>query len=136
MLKNKKRVIIVLILIIICIIRFVPTGLMVNKQTLYRIETPRFSFLKDECCMSVATFKSLKSYITLKFEIESMLNRYEKIKCKNKTYYYDKKHGITIFDYGVKLKFPFNEYYIGYTTGIYLDKEKCDELEHSNIKEI
>ena len=131
----KKKVIIIVILIL-CIIRFVPTGLKVNKETLHKIETPRFSFLKEECCMSVATFKSLKSYITLKLEIENMLNRYEKTKCGNKTYYYDKKHNITIYDYGVELKFPLNEYYIGYTTGIYPDKEMCEELDKNDTKEI
>lgn len=113
--KVKKLVIIIVFLF--CLIRFVPTGFMINKKTIHEIETPFFSFFNDECCMFMSSFTSLKSYATLKFDLDNMVCRYEKVTCDDKVYYYDKDNDVSIFDYGVEFGLPFNKFYIGYIPG-------------------
>lgn len=117
-----KRFLVIYIVIfvsIFCVFKFIPFGYEVNKSTIHSVEVPRFSFLKDECCMFVATFGSFKSYTTLKLELDNMVSKYEKKSFNGETYYYDKERDITITDYGVSFGFPFNEFYISYVEGVY-----------------
>lgn len=113
----KIKKLIIAIVFLICIIKFVPTGFMVSKKTIHQIETPFFSFLDDECCMFMANFTSLKSYATLKFELNNMVRRYQKVTCDDKVYYYDNKNDVSIFDYDVEFGLPFHKFYIGYFPG-------------------
>lgn len=106
-----------LVVIVLLAIRYLPLGSYCTKSTTYSIEIPRLSILKDECCMFTASFKSFRSTNSLKNEINKMLGKYEKITCGDKTYYYDKKNDITIYDYGVDASFPLNQYYISYEKG-------------------
>ena len=79
----KKRVVIVLLAFILI---FLLVTLATNKtffKTTYigaqkqEIFIPRFSYFKDECCMTAATFYSLKSKKTLQKEIDNYLKDFE-----------------------------------------------------------
>ena len=79
----KKRMILFLLLFIVV---FVSVKLCINKtflKTKYigvngqEIFIPRFSYFKDECCMTAAVFHSLKSKKTLKREIKNYMKNFE-----------------------------------------------------------
>lgn len=94
--------------------RFLP----VSKTTL---KVPKFSIYKEECCMYVVTFQSFQNVKLLQKELDKIMEQYEKIKCGEKNYYYDKEQDITIFRYGVEKGLLLNEFYIELGKG----KEKC-----------
>ncbi len=81
--KNKK---IILISIILALIVSIFSNLLTNK-TFFKntyvgiqkqeIFIPKYSFFKDECCMTVANFYSLKSEKKLKKEIDNYLQGFK-----------------------------------------------------------
>ncbi len=91
----KKWIILFLILFIlvttsVCLITnktfFKTTYIGVQKQEIF---VPRFSYFKDECCMTAATFYSLKSKRQLKKEINKYLKDFEYFE-NDETYGYQK----------------------------------------------
>ena len=91
----KKRAVLFLLLFIVA---FVSVKLVTNKtffKTKYvgiegqEIFIPRFSYFKDECCMTAAVFHSLKSKKSLKKEINAYLKDFEYFESEE-TYGYQK----------------------------------------------
>lgn len=79
--KKKVFLFLVALILIIQIIAltvnktfFKTTYIGVNNQEIF---IPRFSYFKDECCMTAATFYSLKSKRQLKREINKYLKEFE-----------------------------------------------------------
>lgn len=114
----KKKIVIVLIVMIL-VIQVI--ALSVNKtffKTTYtgvqkqEIFIPRFSYFKDECCMTAATFYSLKSKRQLKREIDKYLKEFEYFD-NDETYGY-KKDGLFIQSYEVVDKLLYRKIIITY----------------------
>lgn len=91
----KKIVIVFLILMIIVVplmfllankTFFKTTYIGVQKQEIF---IPRFSYFKDECCMTAATFYSLKTKRQLKREIDNYLKDFKYFE-NDETYGYEK----------------------------------------------
>lgn len=132
--KKKTKIILLILAIImtvILVVKFISFG---NKE--YKmpnsnivLKVPSLSSFKEECCMYSATFRSFSSVYTIKRQLDSIMNGYEKYECSNKKYYYDKKSNITISDYGVKIGFPLNEFYITYDKG---KRDDCNKVENTN----
>ena len=82
--KNKILLIIVSVLIVCCVLVgillknnktfFSDKYIGVEKQEIY---IPKYSYFKEECCMTVAVFYSLKSKKTLQYEIDNYLKDFE-----------------------------------------------------------
>ncbi len=81
------------------------------------LDIPKLSILNEECCMYNATFTTFRSYSSLKLELETILNNYEKLTCDGKDYFYNKKEDFTITDYGIKKGLIFSEFFITYDKG-------------------
>lgn len=81
------------------------------------LDVPKFSKLKEECCMYNATFSSIRSASSLKMDLKKVLSIYKKMNCDGKEYYYNEKEDFTVVEYGVKKKFIFNEFYLTYGKG-------------------
>lgn len=96
------------------------------------LKIPRLSIFDEECCMFSAKFKSFRSSYSLKKELDDIMKSYEKTICDSKTYYYDKKHNITISDYGVESGIFINYFYIVYDKGNY----KCDSTINKNLENV
>lgn len=131
--KKIVTTILIFLLIIILSIKFIPFGSKnINMpNSLVNLKVPRLSFFKEECCMFSLTFKSFKSIFTLKLELNNIMNKYEKMTCNNKTYYYDEKNNITISEYGVNYGFILNEFYITYDKGK-RDLNECSKITDSS----
>lgn len=91
--KKKVFLFLVALILIIQIIAltvnktfFKTTYIGVNNQEIF---IPRFSYFKDECCMTAATFYSLKSKRQLKREINKYLKEFEYFE-NDETYGYQK----------------------------------------------
>ncbi len=91
--KKKAFLFLVALILIIQIIAltvnktfFKTTYIGVNNQEIF---IPRFSYFKDECCMTAATFYSLKSKRQLKREINKYLKEFEYFE-NDETYGYQK----------------------------------------------
>lgn len=127
----KKRLIIIGIIIFILMlgIKYIPFGTHYTTKTIGKLEIPRLSVLKEECCMFSATFKSFRSTYILKEELNKIMDKYEKISCNNKIYYYDKENDITIYEYDVETKFPLNEFYINYDKG----GAPCENIDEASV---
>lgn len=94
----KKKIIIVSSVVILIIVLFIAINLCTNKTFLknkyigvqnQEIFIPKFSYFKDECCMTVATFYSLKSEKKLKKEVDNYMKDFEYFENEN-TYGYQK----------------------------------------------
>lgn len=114
-----KKIIIPIILIILLIV-FIGIGL-TNKtffKTKYigvvgqEIFIPRFSYFKEECCMTAATFYSLKGKKQLNKEIKKYLKDFKYFE-NDETYGY-KKGNLFIQSYEVEDKGLYREIYITY----------------------
>ncbi|MEG2028333.1 MAG: hypothetical protein RR050_00475 [Bacilli bacterium] len=119
---SKLFILIVLIIVITLIgVKFIPFGnhLYKNKEMASNLIIPRLSIFDEECCMFSANFKSFRSVQSLKNELNNIMKKYDKIFCNSKTYYYDKNSNITITNYGVKLGFIINSFFITYDKGNY-----------------
>lgn len=91
----KKKVIIFLVLLVLVIqiaalainkTFFKTTYIGVNDEEIF---IPRFSYFKSECCMTAATFYSLKTKGRLKREIKNYLKDFEYFE-SDETYGYQK----------------------------------------------
>ena len=91
----KKIVIVFLILMIIVVpLMFLLTNKTFFKTTYIGVQKqeifiPRFSYFKDECCMTAATFYSLKTKRQLKREIDNYLKDFKYFE-NDETYGYEK----------------------------------------------
>ncbi len=81
------------------------------------LDVPKFSILSEECCMYNATFKSIRSYSSLKLELANIMKQYQQISCDGKKYYYNSEDDFTITEYGLKKGLLFNTFYITYNKG-------------------
>lgn len=118
--KTRKKIILIsIVCLILAILLMFPFGI-----TNYRseasgkiLDVPKFSKLSEECCMYSATFKSARSYLSLKMELNQIISQYEQLNCDGKDYYYNKEEDFTITDYGIKRGLILNEFYITYGHG-------------------
>ena len=94
----KKKVIISLVSILVIILIVITIFLCTNKtffKNTYigvnnqKIFIPKYSYFKEECCMTAATFYSLKSEKSLKKEINNYLEDFKYFEDEN-TYGYQK----------------------------------------------
>lgn len=118
--KTRKRLILISILcLILAILLMFPFGVTNYKSEASGkiLDVPKFSKLSEECCMYSATFKSVRSYSSLKLELENIMSQYEKLDCDGKNYFYNKEEDFTVTEYGVKRGVIFNEFYITYGNG-------------------
>ena len=91
-----KKIVIVFLILMIIVVPFMfllanttffkTTYIGVQKQEIF---IPRFSYFKDECCMTAATFYSLKSKRQLKKEINKYLKDFKYFE-NDETYGYEK----------------------------------------------
>jgi hypothetical protein len=127
----KKKIIIILLIIIalLAVFKFVPLGS--TKYTIpdysVTLEIPKLSTFKEVCCMFSASFSSFRSAFIIQKELDSIMSKYERMTCHNKTYYYDKKNDITISDYTVKHGLIKNTFFIIYNKGKYSD-DNCNTI--------
>jgi len=114
----KKKILIIIALLIISIVLIV---LVTNKtffKTTYigiqdqEIFIPRFSFLKREAGMTVASFYSLKSEKALKEEIDNYMKDFEYF--RDETTYGYKKGDLFIQSYNVGNEGLYRKIYITY----------------------
>lgn len=87
------------------------------------LNIPKLSFNLEESELYKAEFTSFKSIFSLERELNSIMQKYEKRTCNNKTIYYDKSQDITITDYGVSRGIILNSFYIEYVIGSYENYE-------------
>ena len=117
--KNKKIIIMTIVLTILILIIF---GTLLNNKTFFKdkyigmqgqeIYVPRHSFFKQECCMTVAEFHSLRSKKYLKRQIDNYMNEFEYFE-DGQTYGY-KKGDLFIQNYTVVNKGLYRIIYITY----------------------
>ena len=116
-----KKVIIFIcsIVILFGIVLYLPLG--VNEHTSeisnIKINVPKFSSFKEECCMYSATFSSIRSTYSLKKDIQKELKKYEKISCSGQEYYYNEEKDYTVTEYNVENKLFINNFSITYSNG-------------------
>ncbi|MDD2435564.1 MAG: hypothetical protein PHO63_04845 [Bacilli bacterium] len=124
--KNIMMFIIILLIGLFVSLKFIPFGTTAytSKQTNATLEIPKLSVFEKECCMFSATFKTFSSKLNIQSELNTIMKKYEKRTCNNKTIYYDKKHNITITEYGVKYGLIMNTFFITYDKGEY-DNNDC-----------
>jgi len=75
-------------------------------------------------------FKSFSNILILKNQLYSDIEDYDNYYCNNNDYYYNITEDITITNYGVKLGFPFNTFYISYHIGKFTNSE-CGAVDTS-----
>lgn len=106
--KKGKIILISILSIVIIIISLIFVILFTNKtffKTTYigvqkqEIFIPKYSYFKDECCMTAATFYSLRSEKSLKEEISNYMSDFEYFE-DDSTYGY-KKDDLFIQSYNV-----------------------------------
>ncbi len=117
---NKKVLILIsIVCLIIAILIMYPYGTTNYKSEASGkiLDIPRYSKLKEECCMFNVSFTSIRSATILKHELSDIINSYQKLSCDGKNYYYNKSEDYTVTDYGVKRGIIFNEIYITYGMG-------------------
>jgi len=117
--KKKKIIIIVIILTILIVIGF---STLLSNKTFFKdkyigmggqeIYVPRYSFFKQECCMTVAEFHSLRSEKYLKKQIDKYMSEFEYFEDEH-TYGY-KKGDLFIQNYTVVNKGLYRIIYITY----------------------
>lgn len=120
----KKRNIVELIIVLLIIITLGYLKFSKPKIVNYKltdsnvnIKIPSNSYLKNECCMFAVTFRTFKSLKATETMLDKIIKSYEVIYIDDQIYYYDSENDISIDDYGVRLGFPFNEFYISFTKG-------------------
>lgn len=117
--KKKKIIIITVIFTIIVLIVF---GILLTNKTFFKdkyigmqgqeIYIPRYSFFKQECCMTVAEFHSIRSEKYLKKQIDKYMSEFEYFE-DGQTYGY-KKGDLFIQNYKVVNKGLYRIIYITY----------------------
>jgi hypothetical protein len=126
--KRKTKIIFIIvgiILVVVLCFKNIPFGTTTYKMpnSNVNLKVPKLSSFKEECCMFSATFKSLRSKLSLQMELDKIMSNYEKKICNNKTIYYNEKQDITITEYGVERGLLFNTFYITYDKGEYYSNE-------------
>ena len=124
--KNKKAVIVIILLILFSITFFILEKLKCNetfykdiliarkRENEYQIEIPKYAYCYDITGNMVYNLKSLRSKKELDKEIEQILQKYEKITDENgNIYYYDKSQDLTLFEYSVEGDGFFRDILIG-----------------------
>ena len=116
-----KKVFIILgiLIVVILVLKFYQFG---SKRammgaSLIELDVPKLSTLDNECCTYKAEFKSFRSTVSLKKELEKNIKNNYKLECNNGKYHYSIKDDVTIKDYGVKSGFIMNYFYIEYEKG-------------------
>ena len=119
--KKNKIILITILSVVIITIVFIFVMLLTNKtffKTTYigvqnqKIFIPKYSYFKKECCMTAATFYSLKSEKNLKKEINNYMKDFEYFK-DDSTYGY-KKDDLFIQTYEVEDHFLYRKIVIVY----------------------
>ena len=120
--KKIKNIIFAFLITLICIFILSISFILINNKTFFKntyigvqnqeIFIPRYSFFKDECCFTVATFYSLKSEKQLQIEIDNYMKDFTFI--HNESTYGYKKNDLFIQKYEVKDKIFFREIIIVY----------------------
>lgn len=121
-LSNKSRKILIFVSVfclILAIFLVIPYGTTNYKSEASGkvLEIPKFSKLSEECCMYGTTFTSIRSYSSLKKELEKIISKYEKLNCDGKEYFYNKEEDFTITEYEIKRGLIFNKFFITYGNG-------------------
>ena len=106
---KKKKIIILSILSLIVITILVSFIVLKNNKTFFKSEyigvagqkifIPKYSYFKEECCMTAASFYSLRSKKRLKKEIDHYMKDFEYF--EDKTTYGYQKDGLFIQKYEV-----------------------------------
>ncbi len=111
------------IMFVILTILFVPFGNRdyASEANEVILKVPRLSTFKDECCMTVANFTSVRSEFSLKVDIENYLKVLEEITCGENTYYYDKDQDFTITKYYIENNFLYRNFGFEFGKGRYCD---------------
>lgn len=118
---NKNKILCILLTILLCSIITLFYSLSSNKtffKNTYNslnnqeIFIPKYSYLKEECCMYSAIFNSLRSKKDIKQEIDDYLKDF--IYFKNETAYGYLKNDLFIQRYGVEDKGLYRIIYIVY----------------------
>lgn len=117
--KKKMIIIITIVLFILIVLNF---GTLLTNKTFFKdkyigmqgqeIYVPRYSFFKQECCMTVAEFHSLRSESYLREQINKYMSEFEYFE-DNHTYGY-KKGDLFIQNYTVVNKGLYRIIYITY----------------------
>lgn len=119
----RKIIIVVLIFLVFLIglicLRYLSFGSksQVMGASLVNLDIPKFSSIKDECCLYEATFKSFRSSKVLKRELDKIMNSYMKVSCNGSDYYYNIKSDVTITEYKVNTEALENTFEIKYQKG-------------------
>ena len=102
---EKKKIIILSIVGVVVIAILASFVVLKNNKTFFKSEyigvegqkifIPKYSYFKEECCMTAASFYSLRSEKELKKEIESYMKDFEYF--ENETTYGYRKDGLFIF---------------------------------------
>ena len=119
---KKKKTIILLIIAIIVVIVFIGLIVLKSNKTFFKNEyigvdgqkifISKYSYFKEECCMTAAIFYSLKNEKKLKKEIENYMKDFEYF--EDETTYGYKKDGLFIQKYEVVNKGLYREIIITY----------------------
>ena len=106
----KKKILFIVISVIILLIIGISFIILSNNKTFFKttyigvngekIFIPRYSYFKSECCMTAATFYSLKSRRQLNNEIKQYMNKF--IYFENDETYGYKKGNMFIQSYTVE----------------------------------
>jgi len=105
----KKKRILILVLAIIIVLIGILLGILVSNKTFFKntytgtqgqeIFIPKYSYFKNECCMTAATFYSLKSEKQLKKEIDNYMKDFKQF--EDETTYGYRKDDLFIQNYEV-----------------------------------
>ena len=117
--KNKK---IIILAIVLTVLMAIVLGNLITNKTFFKdkyigiqgqeIYIPKYSFFKQECCMTVAEFHSLRSEKYLKKQIDKYMSEFEYFDDEH-TYGY-KKGDLFVQDYKVVNKGLYRVIYITY----------------------
>lgn len=105
---TKKKIIIITLVVIVVLIGIL-LGVLVSNKTFFKntytgtqgqeIFIPKYSYFKNECCMTAATFYSFKSEKQLKKEIDNYMKDFEHF--EDETTYGYRKDDLFIQNYEV-----------------------------------
>lgn len=117
--RRKNFLLVFIACLILVLILFFPFGTTNYKSEASGkiLDIPKFSKLDSECCMYNITFNNPRSYISLKAEMITILDSYEKMDCDGKDYYYNTIEDYTITDYKITKGLIFNKISILYGKG-------------------
>lgn len=120
--------ILILVLLILCL-KYISFGITTYEMpnSGITLEIPKLSIFKEECCMYSASFKTFRSKSVVQKELDNIINKYEKKICNHRIIYYDKKHDITITEYGVESGKLMTNFYIVYDKGMPTNSE-CNRV--------